>query len=277
MDMNNWTPYLQRYQGGEWRTPIFRDLLLQELHRLPSRPTLLDIGCGAGFDGDLEMQHELAGAAGEYLGIEPDPAVPLGAHFTRTWRCRFEEAPIPPASVDLAFAVMVLEHLTTPRQFWDRLWEVLRPGGIFWGFTVDARHWFCQASLLLKKLRIKDLYLHRLLQHQEGETDYNNYPVYYRANSPDQVLPLVKRFARCDFLNFVRVGQLDYYLPRFLHGVNARLDCSLMARGKPGAILAIRLAKAPITNGHSSSEKSLSRISNESAGKNLTSRARSKR
>ncbi len=208
---------------------------------MPPRPTLLDIGCGNGFDGSLEIQQELAQHADTYLGVEPDPSVALGPHIDHAYRCLFEDAPIPPQSVDLAFAVMVLEHLPRPQLFWDRLRDVLRPGGVFWGFTVDARHWFCLASLWLKNLHVKDLYLHRLLRHDDGAKDYQNYPVYYRANSPAQVLPCVRLFDRCDFLSFQRAGQLNYYLPRCLHRINTRLDRSLIARGKPGAILAIRL------------------------------------
>jgi SAM-dependent methyltransferase len=241
--MSQWQQFQERYRRGEWRTPIFRDMILTDVRRLRPGPTLLDIGCGNGFDGATDLQRELARNAGEYFGLEPDPAITLGTPFTRTFRCRFEDAPLPPGSVDLAFAVMVLEHLAEPKCFWDRLHGVLRPGGIFWGFTVDARHWFCQASLWLKRLRVKDLYLHRLLRHELGDADYQNYPVFYRANCPHHVLPHVRRFARCDFISFTRVGQLNYYLPRFLHRVSAGLDRSLMARGKPGAILAIRLAR----------------------------------
>lgn len=246
--MNNWSKYTERYERGEWRTPIFRDLILEDMRHF-RRPTLLDIGCGGGFDGDARMQQELARSAGVYIGIEPDPAIKLGSHFTQVHRCHFEDAPIPPRSVDVAFAVMVLEHLTEPKIFWDKLGEILSPGGVFWGFTVDARHWFCLASLWLKNLRVKDLYLHRLLRHENGDEDYQNYPVYYRANSPSQVLPHVRPFGRCDFLSFARVGQMDYYLPRCLRGVSAGLDRSLLARGKPGAILAVRLTNKTAVNG----------------------------
>jgi SAM-dependent methyltransferase len=241
--MNPWNKYTERYRQGEWRTPIFRDMILEEIRRWPHRPTVLDIGCGCGFDSQPGPQQELAGAAGEYLGIEPDPNIQLGRCFTDAWRCPLEDAPIPPASVDLAFAVMVLEHLTSPRKFWDKLWNIVRPDGVFWGFTVDNRHWFCRASEWFKMLRIKDFYLQRLLRRPDGEDDYQNYPVYYRANSPSQVSPFVRRFSNCEFVNFARVGQLDYYLPACLRGVSAGFDRSLMARGKPGAILAIRLTR----------------------------------
>ncbi len=234
--------YIERYCQGHWRTPIFRDMLLNELPHLPDNPTLLDIGCGDGFDGEEEIQQILAEKAGTYIGIEPDAAMPLGAYFDQTYRCTFEDASLEPGTVDLAFAVMVLEHLPDPEVFWEKLWKILAEGGVFWGFTVDARHWFCHASMWLKQLRIKDLYLHRFLRHEE-EDQYQNYPVFYKANTPSQVIPFVRKFRRCDFVNFGKVGQLDYYLPSWLRPLSARLDKSLLARRKPGAILAVRVKK----------------------------------
>jgi SAM-dependent methyltransferase len=240
--MKNWNTYIRRYQHEEWRTPIFRDMVLEDARAFPRPPTVLDIGCGDGFDDDLDMQKQIASAAGKYIGIEPDPEIQLAPYFTESHRCLFEDAPIAPGSIDLAFSVMVLEHLPRPELFWQKLWTVLAGGGVFWGFTVDARHWFCKASLWFKRLRVKELYLDRL-HGQRGVERYHNYPVYYRANRPEQILPFVKEFRRCDFVNFAKVGQMDYYLPPVLRPVGAALDRSLMARRKAGAILAVRVEK----------------------------------
>ena len=46
-----------------------------------------------------------------------------------------------------------------PRRFWDKLYEVLKDNGVFWGLTVDGRHWFRRASLWAERLKIKDRYL----------------------------------------------------------------------------------------------------------------------
>ena len=151
----NWRPFLERYAEGSWRAPIFRDLVLEEaraLHESGVSPVMLDIGCGKGFDDDPELQRSLALASGSYLGVEPDPDIPLADLFSRAWRCPFEEADVAPESVHIAFAVMVLEHIENPRIFWNCLHAALKPGGVFWGFTVDARHPFVFASRWMQRL-----------------------------------------------------------------------------------------------------------------------------
>ncbi len=240
--MNPWMPYLDRYRRGEWRDRILHDLILKDARQRGDNLTFLDIGCGRGFDGSVPLQQSLARAAGRYLGVEPDCAVCPGEHVTEVYRCFFEDAPLPPGSVDVAFAVMVLEHLPNPERFWDKLYAVLRDGGVFWGLTVDARHWFCRASRWAERLRIKELYLNALLG-TRGEERYESYPAYYRTNSPRQIVPFVRRFRGCDFINFAREGQLESYLPRLLRPVLRWLDREAIKHQRPGTLLAVRVEK----------------------------------
>jgi SAM-dependent methyltransferase len=237
-------PYTERYRNGEWRAPIFRDMILADMEILGPRQslTLLDIGCGRGFDDDPGLQSSLAREAGWYVGVEPDPSMPLAGVINQAYRCPFEDAPISPSSVDLAFAVMVLEHLQSPGLFWNKLAMVLRPGGIFWGFTMDRRHWFVKASLLAKRLGIKDLYL-TCLHGRRREERYENYPVAYGSNSPRQIEGLARDFRSVTFVNFNQVGQLDYYYPRGLKWLGRTLDRWSFRRGLPGSILAVRAVK----------------------------------
>src|SRR6185295_10956780 len=92
----DWQPFIDRFRRGEWRAPIFRDLILHDVGNLRDKPTLLDIGCGKGFDNDIKLQQSLAAASGEYIGIEPDPDIPLGDYFTSSYRSLFEDAPLTP-------------------------------------------------------------------------------------------------------------------------------------------------------------------------------------
>ena len=101
--MPEWKPYIDRYRGGEWRDCIFRDIVLEDVRELGCAPTLLDIGCGRGLDGSVPLQRSLAEAAGRFIGVEPDPEIVLGDHFTETHRCPFEEVPLPSGSIHLAF------------------------------------------------------------------------------------------------------------------------------------------------------------------------------
>ena len=240
----DWKPYLDRYQGGEWRAPIFHDMVMADVAALTATaaPVLLDIGCGRGFDDDLRLQTSLALKSSRYIGVEPDPDIALAAAISEPFRCAFEEAPIPPGSVDCAFAVMVLEHVTDPAAFWRKTADVLRPGGIFWGFTVDSRHWFSSASRLMKSTGLKDWYLNQL-HGRKGVERYENYPIAYKTNTPKQVEAFTSEFSACDIVNFQRVGQMDFYLPRFTRWVGRLHDQFSMAMGRPGNVLLIRAVK----------------------------------
>jgi SAM-dependent methyltransferase len=234
--------YLERFRRGEWRAPIFRDIVLDEMRAMRAKPTLLDIGCGKGFDGEYELQKSLADASGSYIGIEPDLDIPLAPHFTETHRCAFEDAPLAPGSVDLAFAVMVLEHVANPEAFWNRVLDVLADGGIFWGFTVDARHYFCRLSLWMERFGLKNLYLNCMFG-RRGSERYENYPVRYAANAPEQIRRFVGRASSCDFLGFSKVGQIDSYLPKWIHPFTHGIDRRAIARNRPGSLLTVRIRK----------------------------------
>jgi SAM-dependent methyltransferase len=238
-----WAPYIARYCSGEWRDRIFRDMVLADAKRLGLAPTILDIGCGQGLDGNLKLQASIADAAGCFIGIEPDPEVALGDHFTETHRCLFEEAALEPGSIHLAYAVMVLEHIPRPQVFWDRMFDVLAVGGVFWGLTVDARHPFARLSLWADRLKIKNLYMDLTLGRVADSGRYRNYPTYYRTNSPARIHRLTRSFRSSEFINFARVGQWGPYLPGPLRRIADALDARSMRKQQPGTLLAVRVVK----------------------------------
>jgi len=238
-----WTPYITRYRSGEWRDRIFRDMVLADARRLGPSPTILDIGCGEGLDGSVLLQRSVAEAAGRFIGIEPDPAVTLGDHFTESHRCPFEAAPLAAGSIDLAYSVMVLEHLPTPQAFWDKLFEVLADGGVFWGLTVDARHFFSGLSLWADRLRIKNFYMDLVLGRISESGRYKNYPTYYRTNTPDQIGRFTGAFHSSEFISFSRIGQWGSYLPKSLRGIADAIDKRSIRKRRPGTLLAVRVVK----------------------------------
>jgi SAM-dependent methyltransferase len=234
---------LARYRSGVWRDRILHDVVLADALRRSDRPTILDIGCGRGLDGDVPLQQSIADKAGTFIGVEPDRDVPIGSWFDVVHRSLLEDAPIPPGTVDVAYAVMVLEHLETPAAFFDTVHRILAPGGVFWGMTVDSRHRFCKVSTSLDRLGLKERYLGWLLG-ARGEERYENYPVFYRCNEPAAIEPYVQSFRSAGCWNLSRVGQCDGYVPRLLRPVAAAVDRFDIARGRPGTLLMTRLEKA---------------------------------
>jgi len=217
-------------------------MILEDVLRWGDRPTFLDIGCGSGFDGNPGLQEELASRAGRYIGVEPDTEVQVAPFIREVHRCAFEEADVEPGSVDIALAVMVLEHVADPQSFWRKLHEVLADGGVFWALTLDARHYFCFMSTWASRLGIKDRYLTRI-QGESCVDRYKNYPTYYRANTPRQILRYTHDFSSADFIGFTRVGQLDFYYPRLLRPFGRLVDSLMIVMRFPGPTLVVRLVK----------------------------------
>jgi len=239
---DDWAGYLARYRNGEYRARIFFDMVLEDVRDRLDDLTLLDIGCGRGFDGDPKLQQALTQRCSRFIGLEPDQGIPVGQLIPEVHRYTLEQAPLPAGCVDIAFAVMVLEHLPTPRAFFSKLWTVLKDGGVFWGFTVDGRHFFAHLSRWADLLGIKEKYLGGLLG-ERGSQRYESYPAFYRANTPRQIAPHVARFRRFDFFSFLRVGENDDCIPRWLHPMAHAVDRLMMALALPGSTLAIRLEK----------------------------------
>jgi SAM-dependent methyltransferase len=234
--------YLQRYRRGEWRAPIVHDLIARDIRAAGSGCTVLDIGCGGGFDDELALQQSLAALAGRYIGVEPDANVTPGPHVSEIHRCVFEQAPVKADSIDVMFAIMVLEHVQHARLFWDKVHQILKPGGIFWGMTVDARSLFANASYWLERLHGKELYM-RWLMGRRGEERYLNYPVFYRCNTPLQIEYDTQAFTARDIINFSRVGQHRPVVPRWLYPLSDSFDRWIVDHDKPGTLLLIRLVK----------------------------------
>ncbi len=234
---------LARYQGGESRKAVFQDLVRSSVQTFPEKgATVLDIGCGHGFDGDGDLQRSLAEQANRFIGIEPDMEIPSPVYFTEVHPCTFEEAPLEPDSVHVAYSAFVLEHVEQPALFWRKLHGCLVPGGVFWGFTVDARHLFSVVSLAAGKLKLKDAYLD-WLRGRRGADRYENYKTFYRANTPGQIRRHTRAFRRADYLSVHRVGQLNYYFPRTLWPALHWVERLFMWLRLPGSILVVRLEK----------------------------------
>jgi len=233
---------IERYRRGEWRTPIFRDLILTDIvKRKPA--VVLDIGCGSGFDGEPAISKFLADHSCRYIGIEPDESVAKPDFVTEMHRSIFESAAIQPASVDVAFAVMVLEHIKTPKLFMAAVSRVLKPGGVFWGFTVHSRHWFSKISQIMEWLSLKNVYLNQRFGPIGAGARYENYPTFYRLNREEDFRNCANDFSQSEIYALDRAGQAISYFPQFLKPLARFCDGVVCRMANPGALLIVRLGK----------------------------------
>jgi SAM-dependent methyltransferase len=176
------------------------------------------------------------------VGVEPDASVRLSGCFTEVHRCTLESAPLAAASIDLAFAVFVIEHLRCPQEFFDQVFKVLVPGGVFWGFTIDVRHVFALFSLLADGLEVKSWIL-RCVGNTEAMRGPGHYRTFYRANTPRAVRRYTTRFRSVRLVNLHQEGQFDAYLPSCARRGGRWLDRFVATVGLPGPMLVVRLEK----------------------------------
>jgi SAM-dependent methyltransferase len=238
-----WSPWSRRFAAGEWRAELFADLLIREFSGLGAAPlTAVDVGCGHGFDGDAALQRKLGQDIGTFIGIEPDSAITIDPCFHVIHRSVLEEAPIEPDSVDLCYSTMVLEHVADPEEHWKKIHSILRPGGVYWGFTVDGAHWFTKFSQLSEVLAVKNSWLN-IVSGRPGKDRYENYPTHYRSNTPEQLRRLTGRFSCVDLVFFRQPGQAARYFPPRIKWVAAFLDTLCHRDHRRGMNLAIRAQK----------------------------------
>lgn len=135
-----------RYQG--FRAKIGRSLALCPGGQ---RLAVLDIGCGDGHT--LNLYREYSGREIETHGVDFNAgAVSEAARAGHITYCgRFEDVALPDAQFDLVYASHVIEHVEDPKAFTQKVFRILKPGGVFWFETpnigsLDARlfrhrHW----------------------------------------------------------------------------------------------------------------------------------------
>jgi SAM-dependent methyltransferase len=225
------------------KAEFFYQLVIDEIDRRQDTPlAILDIGCGGGFHHRADLQANIGARSSRFIGIEPDPEAKIISKFDKVHRGMFHQTPIESRSVDLAYAVMVLEHVEKPTEFFAELERVLAPGGVFLGFTVDARHWFSSASSFLEKSGLKEAYL-RVLQGRRGIERYENFPTAYRCNKPRDLEREVPKGFKLETLSLHKVGQLDYYFPKLLHPMSHLMDKLTLACNLPGSCLVVRIER----------------------------------
>jgi ubiquinone/menaquinone biosynthesis C-methylase UbiE len=130
--------FVARYQ--QWKEDPYRstftygrkkieELLERELQTLPAGATILDVGCGTGFN-----VRRLGDRGFTISGIEPSPAMRREAIATNPGvsiiDADIEAIPLPDASFDAVLAIEVVRYLRDPSRAFAELVRVTRPGGL---------------------------------------------------------------------------------------------------------------------------------------------------
>ncbi|CAN5770704.1 hypothetical protein BH11PLA1_BH11PLA1_04520 [soil metagenome] len=184
--------------------------------------TVLDIGCQGG--AAQQAFRDVVNRAAQLDGVDPNPKVMENADLTRKWCGEFECLELPENAYDATACFQVTEHIARPREFFEQVFHVLKPGGVFYSTAPHSLHPFAAAVLLLDKTRIKYL----LSAHDEL---INDIPTYYRMNSRRTVLRHLQGigFASVEFF-LTPCVQWDTYFPKALRFLPHIYDRVLGAR-----------------------------------------------
>lgn len=188
------------------------------------KAVVLDIGCGRGICRSSELQAEVAAVAGQFWGVEPDTTVELpAARFDRTWRSLLEASEIPANSVDVAYAAMVLEHVTDAAAFLGKIHDILKPGGVFIGLTISGRSFLGFVTKTTEALGIQD----RLLRMLKGDqtVDEYHYPAVYCLNTEKKWIGFVadQGFGNLSFFYSDNHDSLGYW-PKSIRFIGRSID-----------------------------------------------------
>ncbi len=196
------------------RRVVFVRLILKELDKRSRPNRVLDIGCGTGISESGQSHlftRAIAEHADEFWGIEPDISLsPQPGIFDHFQHAHMETAEVPPASIDVAYSFMVMEHVANPLAFLQAVRRALKPGGSYLFLTPNGRHLFTILSGTLHKLKLDELVLRMI----RGKlTEQYHYPIENKCQTPRVINRLAARtgFTPPEYAFMERYGMYNYF------------------------------------------------------------------
>ena len=192
---------------------------------------MLDIGAGEGLSGPLVPVRR---RAGRITGVDPSPRVSLNRQLDEYHQLTLEQfAPSHPDEFDLAFSVFVLEHVAHPKDFARACADVLKPGGVLMGMTVNKWHYFGFTTWATTRLGLSEWLLPKV--RNDVTIERYHYPTEYRFNT---VRTVTRRLADAGFTQVeIRMWDLPQmytpYLPVPLGGVATTWHRAAYRMGRP--------------------------------------------
>lgn len=174
--MSRLTQWMDRtfYLGydNNWDNELFR----AELRREIKPDTIcLDYGAGRGRVKQLNFK----GVAGSVAGVDPDEAILQNPHLDEARLLVPPDfiVPYPDNTFDVVFSANVLEHVRNPGMMFQEIRRILKPGGVFWGKTVNQWHYMVIIA------RSTPNFFHRFYNQLRGRNLDDTFPTVYRCNT----------------------------------------------------------------------------------------------
>jgi 2-polyprenyl-3-methyl-5-hydroxy-6-metoxy-1,4-benzoquinol methylase len=146
--------------------------------------TVLDIGCGVGVYGqdNVRIRRDLRilkGKAARVIGIDVDSAAAANPFLDDFRSITSATWPIEDASIDVALADWVLEHVSDPDAFFAECARVVRPGGYLCMRTANLYSYTGVAAALIPNRWHERVIRATKMQRAEGDV----FPTRYRCNT----------------------------------------------------------------------------------------------
>src|SRR6266849_10275891 len=148
--------------------------------RLTPDMRILNLGAGAGWEGPLNFENDVA----RVVGLDPDSAVTANARLDERVVGCGENLPFSDGSFDLFYSDWVVEHLAAPQTVVREVFRVLRPGGCFIFRTGNLYHHIYTIGALTPH------WFHRLVADRARGAPAEPggvFETYYRMNTPGAV------------------------------------------------------------------------------------------
>lgn len=175
----------------------------------------LDIGCGnalGGLSSNTTPLMNVRSKVHDLWGVEPDPnAAPDMTIYDRIFRSTLEDLDTGNEKASLAYSYLVQEHIDDADAFLRAVYAHLDEGGVYFGMTINARHFFAIIARLLHVLRLDEWVLRTFLSGPYG-LGYH-YPVRYRCNDARRIAQAATAagFAAPTFATMEGLGDAEHY------------------------------------------------------------------
>ncbi len=205
----------------------------------------LDIGAGSNLSGGLDP---IKRRSVHLVGLDPDASILSNASLDERYLQSLEEfADASGRLFDVAFAVYVLEHVSEPAAFTQACARVLRPGGSFFGLTLNLHQYFGLVTWAATRTGTSEWLLEKL-KGDEVVAAYH-FPTQYRLNTVNTLTSRLDDagFESVEFRCFDDTVRYAWYLPNRLKWFAAGYTRAAYAVGTPALMghISFRAVRGP--------------------------------